>query len=728
MRLVLSWLREFVDVTASAEDIAATIGLRGFEVAGIESQEGGDAVIDFEVTANRPDCLSVLGLAREVATAYDRPITLPSTAPNATIRLATIPIGASDRVKVTIEDEELCPRYAAAVAEVTVGPSPAWMAARLEAAGVRPISTIVDITNYVNLELGQPMHAFDLARLAGAEIRVRRARPGETITTLDGVARTLEPDMLVIADRDRAQAIAGVMGGAASEVSPATTSVALESAYFTPASVRRTSKRLGLKTEASFRFERGADRGVQVVALQRAIALMEQIGAGRPIGAIVDAGGDRRERKRVHLRRERLALVLGAAVPDPDVPRILRGLGLEVAETPDGWDVIAPSFRVDLLREADLIEEVGRHFGFEKLPATFPALTQPAPQPDPRVPRDQLVRRVLTAAGLSEAVTFGFIEAKAAELFVPAEQGTQSGPQGRPEPGRGATGSGRALTVSPSNHAGFAFDRLVRIANPLSAKFDTLRPTLLPGLVDAAAHNRRHGRRDVRLFEIGARFVPDGETRGVAVAWTGGATAEHWSGAARDVDFFDVKGVAERLCDALGVPVGFEPARQGFLVDGQAASIVVADGPARGTAIGLVGQVAPAVADARGLPRQDRVFVAELNLDRLARARVAASDAVRSLARHPFAVRDLSIVVANVLPAEIIRGTILAAGRDLAAPLTAVSFFDRYQGKGVPEGAVSLSIRLTFQAADRTLTDADVQDGVETILAALVREHKAVQR
>jgi phenylalanyl-tRNA synthetase beta chain len=282
--------------------------------------------------------------------------------------------------------------------------------------------------------------------------------------------------------------------------------------------------------------------------------------------------------------------------------------------------------------------------------------------------------------------------------------------------------------VSPSNHAGFAFDRLVRIANPLSAKFDTLRPTLLPGLVDAAAHNRRHGRRDVRLFEVGARFVPDGETRGVAVAWTGGATAEHWSGAARDVDFFDVKGVAERLCDALGVAVRFEPARQRFLVDGQAASIVVAGGPERGTAIGLVGQVAPAVADARGLPRQDRVFVAELNLDQLARARVAASDAVRPLARHPFAVRDLSIVVANVLPAEIIRGTILAAGLDVAAPLTAVSFFDRYQGKGVPEGAVSLSIRLTFQAADRTLTDADVQHGVETILAALVREHNAVQR
>src|SRR5882762_6909301 len=253
MRLVLSWLREFVDVSASADEIAEKMGLRGFEVASIESIGDGDAVIDFEITANRPDCLSVLGLAREVATAYDLPIT----------------------------------------------PSSTWLAARLQAAGVRPISTIVDITNYVNLEIGQPMHAFDLARLAGAEIRVRRAKKGETIRTLDGVDRTLDPDMLVIADRDRAQAIAGVMGGAASEVSAATTVVAFESAYFKPASVRRTSKRLGLKTEASSRFERGADIGVQVVALQRAIALMEQIGAGRPVGAIVDAGGNPGAPKRV---------------------------------------------------------------------------------------------------------------------------------------------------------------------------------------------------------------------------------------------------------------------------------------------------------------------------------------------------------------------------------------------------------------------------------------------
>ena len=711
MRLVLSWLKEFVDVKATAEEVAATLALRGFEVAAIEPLDGGDAVIDFEVTANRPDAMSVAGLAREVATAYELPFVDTSG------RFARLPTGASDRVSVRIDDEALCPRFAAAVADVRMGGSPAWMAARLQAAGIRPISNIVDITNYVNLELGQPMHAYDLARLAGASLIARKAKPGETTTTLDGIERKLDAGMLVIADRDRSQGVAGVMGGAASEVSASTTTIVFEAAYFNPASIRRSSKRLGLKTEASSRFERGADINAPVAAIQRAVALLQQIGAGEPAGSIVDLYPKPREARRLHLRRERLARVLGASVPDNQVAQILRGLGLEVAPAADGWDAIAPTFRVDLLREADLIEEVGRHYGFDRLEPTFPRVTQPAPPPDPRIPRDQLVRRVLTAAGFSEAVTFGFIEAKAVEVF----QGDAGAP--RPQRAQGNQGQEPLAGLAAS-----AFKDVVTIANPLSGKFDTLRPSLLPGLVDAVANNRRHGRRDVQLFEIGTRFAPPGETRGVAIAWTGAAAGEHWSGGAREVDFFDVKGAAQHLCDALGVAVRCAPIREPFLVAGQAASILVAGGPEDGARLGIVGQLAPAVADARGLPRQDRVYLAEADLDRLQRARVSASDATRPLPRHPFVVRDLSIVVADTLPAEIIRGTILAAGRGVPAPLVALSFFDRYQGKGVPAGAVSLSVRLTFQAADRTLTDADVQHSVETILAALVREHAAVQR
>jgi phenylalanyl-tRNA synthetase beta chain len=692
MRLVLSWLREFVDLDAPAEEIAGRLGLRGFEVASVERLDG-DAVVDFEITANRPDCLSVLGLAREAAAAFDRPLRLPSYDPSAAVPLMRLPTGDSDRLAIAIEDEDLCPRYAGAVAEVALKPSPPWMADRLQAAGVRPISNIVDITNYVNLELGQPMHAFDYTRLAGAQIRVRRAAPGERLTTLDGVERTLDADMLVIADRDRAQAVAGVMGGAASEVSDATTVAVFESAYFKPASVRRTSKRLGLKTEASARFERGADIGAQAIAIERVAALMARLGAGRVVGPVVDRYPHERAPRTLRLRRERLARLFGAIVPDADVVRILTALGFAVRTAFDGWDVGVPLFRVDVLREADLVEEVGRHYGFDRLEATFPAVAVPAPPPDPRVTRDRLVRRVLTAAGLSEAVTFGFVEARAAEAFAPATP-----------------------------------DGLLAIANPLSGKFDTLRPRVLAGLVDAVAHNRRHGRRDVRLFEIGTRFSPRGETRGVAMAWTGAAAPEHWSGPSRAVDFFDAKGAVEQLCGALDVAIRTVPLREGFLVAGQAASVVIADGPMAETAVGVVGVLSPAVADGRGLPRQDPVVVAELDLDAIERARGRHTDATRPLPRFPFVVRDLSIVVSNALPAEIIRGTIQTAARGGAAPLVAIGFFDRYHGKGVPEGSISVSVRLTFQAEDRTLTDAEVQQSFDAIRAALAREHDAVQR
>ncbi len=694
MRLLVSWLRDFVDVPASPEEIAGTLGLRGFEVASIEALDAGDAVIDFEITANRPDCLSVLGLAREVATAFNAPLTLPSAEANASVHLHHVATGESDRLTVTIEDADRCPRYAAAVADVAIGPSPAWLARRLEAGGVRPISNLVDITNYVLLELGHPLHAFDLARIAGAELRIRTAKPGETVRTLDNVERKLDPDMLVIADANRAQAVAGVMGGAASEVSGTTTAVAIESAYFQAVSVRSTSKRLGLKTEASARFERGADINAPVVALERALALMEQIGAGRVIGPVVDRYPRPRMPHTLHLRANRLALLLGAAVGASDVERILRGLGLGVSATGDGWAVVVPTFRVDLLREADLIEEVGRHYGFDKLAPTFPGVTTVAAPSDARIARDRLVRRILTAAGLSEAVTFGFIEAKAADVFG----------------------------LSPESAPAIA------ITNPLSAKFDTLRPSLVPGLVDAVAHNRRHGRRDVGLFEIGTRFSRRGEARTVGFAWTGNAGDDHWSGGRRDVDFFDAKGIIEQVCTALNVVIACEPGQIPYLVDGQNGRIVIGNGSLRGQTAGLLGVVAPAVLDARGLPRQDRVVVGEIDLDLLRMAGRVAVEATEPLPRYPFVVRDLSIIVPDTLPAEIIRGTIQAAGERQQAPLTAIGFFDRYHGKGVPDGTVSVSVRLTFQSAERTLTDAEVQQSFDHILAALVQQHGAKQR
>jgi len=718
MRLLVSWLRDFVDVDAAPQEIADRMALRGFEVASIEdaaaalppwrARDGrADAVIDFEITANRPDCLNVLGLAREVAAIYGLPLTMPSADPKASIALTRLQSGEAHGLRVTLEDADLCPRYAAAVADVAVGSSPAWLAGRLHAAGVRAISNIVDLTNYVLIELGQPMHAFDLARLADGHIRIRRAQRGETIRTLDGVDRKLEPEMLVIADEHVAQAIAGVMGGGRSEVSEGTRRIALESACFKPASVRITSKRLGLKTEASSRFERGTDVNGVITAVERFAALLSLVGAGTMDAHVVDRYPQPRTPRTIHLRRDRVARLLGVTVPGADISRILTSLGMQPAESSDGFDVTVPTFRVDVAREADLIEEVGRHYGFDRLEPTFPPLTAPAPRPDPRIARDRRVRSVVTAAGLNEAVTFAFIESSRAERFA----GALGGPD------------------------------VVRIANPLTANFEVMRPSLLPGLIDAVAHNRRHAQRDVRLFEIGAVFSEmRGETRSVALAWTGAAADEHWSRSGREVDFFDLSGVVRQVCEAIGVRADFEPRPSDFLVAGQSAVCTAASATASASAdrtadrsaerlpIGIIGLLQPAIVDSYGAPKQDKVFVAELDLDAAWYVADRRLHAVAALPRFPAVVRDLSIVVADTLPAAIIRGTIQSAGASTEAPLAGIAFFDRYQGKGIADGAVSVSVRLTFQSPDRTLTDAEVQQSFDQILRALVQRHGAVQR
>ena len=370
MKVPVSWLRDFADVPADPAVVAARLAACGFAVESID----GDT-IDFEITANRPDAMSVAGLAREARTAFrvgtPRPLAEHATDPAAGAQRAN-----AGQVTVRL-DSPLCRRYALAMADVRVAPSPAWLSDRLTAAGVRPINAVVDVTNYVMLELGQPMHAFDAAKLAGSTLSARLAKPGERLTTLDGETRTLHPSMLVIADRDHAVAIAGVMGGRASEVSAATTRVAIESAYFDPATVRRASKRLGLKTEASTRFERGADIGGPVHALERVLALLGQIGAGRATGAIVDVFPDPPAPAVVELARAELDRLVGASIPDADVELILRGLGFELTPSAVGWRVTVPSFRVDVRRGTDLIEEVARHWGFEHIPGTLPPLEPP---------------------------------------------------------------------------------------------------------------------------------------------------------------------------------------------------------------------------------------------------------------------------------------------------------------------------------------------------------------
>jgi phenylalanyl-tRNA synthetase beta chain len=510
------------------------------------------------------------------------------------------------------------------------------------------------------------------------------------------------------------------MGGASSEIGSGTRFMVLESAYFKPGSVRRTSKRLGLKTEASSRFERGADVNGAPAAIARAAALLQQIGAAQPVGPTIDRYPAPQPPLTLTLRASRIERVLGVAVPDGQIPGILLPLGFaldhvasrtaaipagegsavypEAAEAGTKWRVTVPTYRVDVQREVDLIEEIARHDGYLGLPATFPELTESQPPPDPRTTRDRLVRQVLTACGMSEAMTFAFIEAAAAASFAPA----------------GA---------------------LVSVANPLSEKYAVLRPSLLPGLVDAAAHNRRREHHDVRLFETGTRFDSSGETRAVAGVWSGAGSIAHWSAATRPVDFSDVKGVVEALGRALGIDLDFEPGSCPYLVEGRTASVSVRlsdqkssaadprspDGPR----IGLIGQIVPSILDARGFPSTDELFAFELDVDRIARLQATDDLRVESLPRFPSVVRDLSVLVDSILPAAAVRGTIRSAAPSMLAH---VIEFDRYRGKGVPEGRVSLSLRLTFRSSERTLTDAEVDDVMARIVDVLATTHGAVRR
>jgi phenylalanyl-tRNA synthetase beta chain len=415
--------------------------------------------------------------------------------------------------------------------------------------------------------------------------------------------------------------------------------------------------------------------------MERACALLAMVGAGQAHGALVDCYPTQIDTVMLRLRRDRLAALLGTHIPDADVRRILDSLGFDLADVADGWDVTVPTRRVDAKREVDLIEEVARHYGYDRIPTTFPAL-EVAPQPiDPTIVQARHLRTVLTAAGFSEALTFGFIAQPAAARFA------------KP-------------------------DDLVAIANPLSENFTVLRPSVLPGLLDAVSHNRRRQVRDVQVFEIGACFSrTHGERRAVGCAWTGAADPEHWSAAARAVDFFDIRGVVERLGAALDLDVALQAATPDFLTPGRAATAV-----SGGREVGHAGQLQPAVAAAHGFPDGEAVYVVELWLDPLTTTEAVR---VRALPRHPTVTRDISILVADTVLARDVRATITNAAPDT---LDTVVEFDRYQGNGVPDGQVSLSLHLTFRASDRTLTDGEVDAAMDAVVAQLAAAHQAIRR
>jgi phenylalanyl-tRNA synthetase beta chain len=640
-----------------------------------------DEVIEFEITPNRPDCLGVYGIAREVHAATGAPLAPPpwSGDPGTPGEIAG--------VQIDVQAPDLCPRFTARVFEnVTIGESPAWLKARLMAAGMRPISNVVDITNYVMLLTGHPLHAFDLDRVAGQRLTIRRAAEGEQVETLDGQVRTLDSETVVIDDAEGPTSIAGVMGGARSEVAGDTTRVLLEVASWVGPNIHRTSTRLGLRSEASARFEKGLAPEQAMDAQAVATQLMIELCGATVVPGTIDAGPFAQQspaRRVLRLREAKVESVVGMAIPRERQVQLLTALGFEVTETRDGLDAVVPPFRRnDVAREADLIEEVSR-FDLDKLPATLPKRRGAAG----RLSVQQRLRRraadALVGRGAFEVVGWSFTEPGVADrLRLPGD-----------DPRR----------------------RFVTMENPMSEEHAVLRTMLLGSLLDAARHNVARGSADLRLFEQGAVYVArpgerlPHEHRSLGALLHGRLHPPTWGEREpRRADFFAIKALLGAMFDALRIPWAVEPASEPFLHPGRAAQVIVG-----GEAVGWVGELHPLVARTWDLDEQAAAF--EIDLDR-AVAHAVAVPRYRDVPAFPPVRQDLAVVV----PDDVLAVSVLAAVRAAAAPLLAdVRVFDVYRGAQVGEGRSSLALALTFQAPDRTLTDEDVAPVRERVVAAL---------
>ena len=647
-----------------------------------------DASIEIKLTPNRADCFSVRGIAYDVAAALDSEV--------APLDVAAIPAASTRELAVELHADADAPRYCGRVVEGVdaTARTPVWMAERLRRAGVRPLSLLVDITQYVMLELGQPMHAFDLDTLHGP-VGVRHARAGERLTLLDGREAELDDYFLVITDADRPVALAGVMGGMDTRVTETTTHVFLEAAYFAPAAIMGRGRRLGLHTDASHRFERGVDPQLPRTAIELATRLVLELAGGIP-GPVTEAvlAQHLPQPAVIVLRRARIARVLGVVIADAEVERILRALGMQVSGAAEGWSVLPPSRRFDIAIEEDLIEELARIHGYDRIPATVPGgPARIAAASEMRVPEADL-RRQLVARDYLEAVCFSFVDA-------------------------------RLLRHWHSDAASVA------LANPLSAELAVMRPRLLPGLVSALARNTARQAGRVRLFELGRVFAaadetqrapgqpmpPPAETRRIAAVACGDAMAQQWGLTTGKVDFHDLKGDLESLAGAAGATLAFRPSTEPFGHPGRSAEVYRTDLEGGEVRLGWIGQLHPRLCKALDLDVD--VIGFELDLEPLERR--ALPRAVE-LSRYPAVRRDLAFVVAEQLSWSVLADSVRAAAGPVLRDLR---LFDRYQGTGIESGCKSLAMGLILQDNTRTLTDEDADAVVNRVVADLGRDHGA---
>jgi phenylalanyl-tRNA synthetase beta chain len=685
MRLPIEWIKEHVQVEATAEELADRLTMAGLEVEE-KAESAIGPVLDIKVTPNRGDCLSVKGVAWELRAAYGVATEDDRRAP------ADETLGARDSelevmTSVAIEAPDLCPRYAARIVRtLKIGPSPQWMQDRITAAGMRPINNIVDITNYVMLETGQPLHAFDFDRLGEGRIVVRRAAVGETLTTLDGQERALTPNMLVIADATKPVALAGVMGGGESEVSEQTKTMLLESAHFDPLAVRRTAKALDMRTEASYRFERFVDPAGVAGAANRACELIKELGAGEPVEGIVDVVASPIEARKLSLRIARVSEMLGYEVEPDEVEDTLTRLGFEVNQTfytplSSALELVVPSWRPDIVREIDLVEEVGRVLGYERIPEKLPTGKTLQGGDSPEWQFAEQLRSVLAGAGLQEVVSHSLMAESALE--------------------DGRTAAHR-----------------VGIRSALSAELSGLRRSLLPGLVDILERNARRAQAPLAFFEVGRVFHRENdsyrEATSVAAVLAGPITSLSWQKEARTAaaDFHSARGLVEAIAEALHIRgVSFTTSTDPRLHSGRSADVLL-----DGAVIGHVGELHPRLIE--GLTTRHRLLVFELHVGPLMAAQKRGAT-FRALTPYPAVVRDVAPRVAMETTYRDLERSI----ESLQLPIVEkVALTDLFAGAPLPDGTKSLTLSLTFRATDRTLTDEEVNDALDRVRTGLERD------
>ncbi len=673
MKFTFNWLKEFVTVNASAEKLAGLLTMAGLEVESLSplhdpETNREDWLFEISVTPNRGDCLGITGLANEVSAltgGHVNSVGAPRRSKGS---------GITNRVTIAIQNTRLCPRYSAAVVdEVHMGPSPAWMRFRLEACGIRSINNVVDVTNYVMLETGQPLHAFDLDRLPTRRIVVRTAQQIKKFTTLDGVERELAPEDLLICDGDVPVALAGVMGGAESEVKTETRSILLESANFNPTAIRRTAKRLGLHSEASHRFERGVDPEGTLVALDRAASLFTKLVSGKPLPAVADRYPRRAKPLTVVLREARIEEVLGVRIGARQAEKLLRSLALKTQRQPSNSriKVVVPLRRRDLSREADLIEELARLHGYQRIPSTLPLLRSSGGRSDHRLEWERRTRAFLAGEGLVEVVNLPFTTEKFNREFAGVWEGE----------------------TSP-----------VAVLNPLAKESAEMRLSLIPGLIENLRTNLAQKAESFSAYHLGKvfRLGNDGTTEERqclgGVLYGPRASRGLRTGATVPLGFLNCKGLVEGILDLqrIGDTVAWSRERSALLHPGGAAALVRGD-----KKLGVLGQIHPDVSDTLGMP----VFLLfELDFEGLlqyAPRRITA----RSLPRFPSVERDFAIVVEREFPSQQIIGWIKNRGEAL---IEYVEVFDQYLGSPIPEGKKSLAYKISYRADDRTLTDSEV--------------------